>query len=146
MGMKGKAYKRPDVDVLAALLFKHHGVVATCFNAFNATLKPAERIAYVTFRRIIQDPVVLKLYSDMRAEATNAGLSFIQERCLTAAQIIDSIAMEGESDIVRLSAAKSIIEFARHAQMDELMRKLDRLEDAFVAAHGPLIADDEEKK
>ena len=141
---KGNRPARPDPGVLAQLFFESHGNIDVAWKKFNSEREPNKQLAGRTFRIYLQDPICVRKFSELRGEATEEGMVTIQKACRGFADTICEIAREGESEANRLNAAKLGLEFARHAQLDQMEQRLNKLEEMLLAQNVPTQMSPEE--
>src|SRR6516164_4736195 len=88
------------------------------------------RVSERTIRRRHEDPTFRQRLNTLRAEMIDRGLGKLADAVADAAQTLRNLQAEGESDAVKLSAAKAILEQAvKMCDASELEERLRALEE-----------------
>jgi hypothetical protein len=99
--------------------------------ASGASVKEAARLTGIgerTAHRRLEDPIFQERISDMRSEFLSAAVGRLSETAMEAANTLRDL-LNSQSDSVRLSAARAILEFApKLRESVELERRMTEIE------------------
>jgi hypothetical protein len=88
-------------------------------------------IRNVTAWRWRNDPAFAERYRGAAREAMSQAVALLQGAAREAVGTLRTIQSKGESEAARVSAARTILEMAVKADMEDIQQRLDSLEQAF---------------
>lgn len=106
--------------------------------AGGASIKDAAKVAGIgerTAHRRLEDPAFQRRITELRSEFLSSAIRRLSESTTEAADTMRSL-LQSKSDSVRLSAARSILEFAsKLGELAELNKRLAELEERVLEQH-----------
>jgi hypothetical protein len=86
------------------------------------------KVSRETARKWMIEPEMRQAYRDMRKRASDDAFALLQENTVLAVQTLIEVMQNGESDSVRITAARTILEHAKRQDEMDIEARIEELE------------------